>query len=591
LMRLNRNGQVENLELEIPTARGNVVPVSFSCTLMRDNQRKITGVLAVAHDMRHTRSLIDGLRAARKRFEELLEFAPEAMVLTGSDGRIVFVNSQAEKLFGYLREELANQLVEMLFPERLRGEFRTGEVLEIEEAGGSFNRIAVGSHAEFMGLDNEGREFPIEIIQRQIQADEGQLTMSIIRDISARKRIEQERADMLAREREARRLAEEASRVKDDFLTTVSHELRAPLTAVLGWTKLLRGGQVDRATAEHALLTIERNVKSQAHLIGDLLDASRIATGKLRLEKRPLELIALIESSVDALRPSVEANQLRLQMVLEPWVGPFSGDPERIKQVIWNLLSNAVKFTPPGGLIEVRLEKLDQKALLIVSDTGQGIDPEFLPNIFDRFRQEDSSTNRTAGGLGLGLAIVKYIVEAHGGAIYAYSAGIGRGADFMITMPLAASTGGADLWSVVAEPSADKRPGGLHGVRVLVVDDERDTREVLGVMLNRYGAEVRAAASAAQGLATLRSWLPDALVSDIGMPIEDGNQLIAQVRELPAGEGGDTPAIALTAFAGTQDREDALSSGFQVHVAKPVEPAELARLIARLVGRNEADIK
>jgi PAS domain S-box-containing protein len=407
-----------------------------------------------------------------------------------------------------------------------------------------------------------------------------------------RKRAEDERTMLLTREHDARMAAEDASRLKDDFLAMISHELRAPLTAILGWAQMLRSGTLDRASAERALTTIERNAKSQAHLVGDLLDASRIATGKLSLESKPVELMSVVDAAVDAVRPSVEAKSLRMQIVMEPWVGPFNGDPERLKQVVWNLLSNAIKFTPAGGLIEVRLERLEQKALLIVSDTGQGIDPEFLPHIFDRFRQADSSTKRQQGGLGLGLAIVKHIVELHGGAIYAYSRGEGQGSDFMITLPLAVQTVESkegELWPE-SLPESVTRSGNLRGVKVLVVDDERDTREVLSVMLNRYGTEVRSAGSVREALEVLSVWKPDLVVSDIGMPDEDGYVMIRKLRALPADQGGELPAVALTAFASPADREKALASGFQRHLAKPVEPVELAKIVARVLGRSEEGI-
>ena len=411
-----------------------------------------------------------------------------------------------------------------------------------------------------------------------------------------RKRGEDERIALLEREQQARRDAEDASRLKDDFLAMVSHELRAPLTAILGWAQMLRSGTLEKASAEKALLTIERNAKSQAHLVGDLLDASRLATGKLRLDKRPLELMQLIESAIDAVRPSVEAKQLRMQIVMEPWVGPFEGDPERMKQIVWNLLSNAVKFTPPNGLIEVRLEKLENKALLIVSDTGQGIEPEFLPYVFDRFRQADSSTKRQQGGLGLGLAIVKHLVEMHGGAIYAYSGGKGQGADFMITLPLSEPTEASDAQSAAAmfasgSLALNKPAGSLRDARILVVDDERDTREILSVMLSRYGAEVRMAGSVAEGFEMFKEWRPDLLVSDIGMPVEDGYVMIGNVRGLNAEAGGATPCIALTAFASSQDRARAMEAGFNVHLSKPVEPVELARVVARTLGRSEEGIE
>jgi signal transduction histidine kinase/CheY-like chemotaxis protein len=409
-----------------------------------------------------------------------------------------------------------------------------------------------------------------------------------------RRWIEEQRAAFLEREQAARRLAEDASRLKDDFLAMISHELRAPLTAILGWAQMLRSGALDRASAERALLTIERNAKSQAHLVGDLLDASRIATGKLTLENRPVELMSIVEAAVDAVRPSVEAKSLRMQIVLEPWVGPFNGDQERLRQVVWNLLSNAIKFTPQGGLIEVRLERLEGKALLIVSDTGQGIDPEYLPYVFDRFSQMDSTSKRRQGGLGLGLAIVKHIVELHGGAIYAYSRGEGQGSDFMITLPLATQVvegEASELWAPRPDDEgAQTRAGKLGGVRVLVVDDEHDTREILSVMLTRYGAELRTAGSAAEAMEVFGQWRPDVLVSDIGMPVEDGYVLIKKIRALPPENGADVPAIALTAYASAQDKKTALAAGFQRHLAKPVEPVALAKNVALILGRSDEGI-
>jgi PAS domain S-box-containing protein len=409
-----------------------------------------------------------------------------------------------------------------------------------------------------------------------------------------RRWIEEQRAAFLEREQAARRLAEDASRLKDDFLAMISHELRAPLTAILGWAQMLRSGALDRASAERALMTIERNAKSQAHLVGDLLDASRIATGKLTLENRPVELMSIVEAAVDAVRPSVEAKSLRMQIVLEPWVGPFNGDQERLRQVVWNLLSNAIKFTPQGGLIEVRLERLEGKALLIVSDTGQGIDPEYLPYVFDRFSQMDSTSKRRQGGLGLGLAIVKHIVELHGGAIYAYSRGEGQGSDFMITLPLATQIvegEASELWAARPDDEATQtRAGKLGGVRVLVVDDEHDTREILSVILTRYGAEIRTAGSAAEAMEVFGQWRPDVLVSDIGMPVEDGYVLIKKIRALPPENGADVPAIALTAYASAQDKRNALAAGFQRHLAKPVEPVALAKNVALILGRSDEGI-
>jgi signal transduction histidine kinase/CheY-like chemotaxis protein len=451
-----------------------------------------------------------------------------------------------------------------------------------------------------MGRHKDGWDVPVEVSFSEFVKDGRQSFTGIVRDITERRksevereRIEEERAELLSREQEARHVAEDANRLKDDFLAMISHELRAPLTAILGWAQMLRSGTLDRASVDRALLTIERNAKTQAHLVGDLLDASRIATGKLNLEIRPVELMSIVEAAVDAVRPMVEAKDLRMQIVLEPWVGPFNGDVERLKQIVWNLLSNAIKFTPPGGLIEVRLERLENKALLIVSDTGQGIDPEFLPRIFDRFRQGDSSSRRQQGGLGLGLAIIKHLVELHGGAIYAYSRGIGQGSDFMITLPLGAQQGDVEaggLWPIRPEKQPDTRASSLRGAKVLVVDDDHDTREILSVMLTRYGPEVRAASSAAEAMEVFSQWKPDVLVSDIGMPIEDGYALIAKVRALSEEEGGEVPAIALTAFAGVSDKEAALAAGFQQHLSKPVEPVQLAKVVARTLGRSDEGI-
>jgi len=423
------------------------------------------------------------------------------------------------------------------------------------------------------------------------------LASAIARGVEQR-RVDEALAQLLACEREARLAAEEASRLKDDFLAMISHDLRAPLTSILGWTRMLRAGGLDEASIARALHTIEKSVTTQARLIEDLLDASRIAAGKLQIEIKPVDLMSIIETVVDTVRPLIEEKRLKLQMVLEPWVGPFNGDQERLKQVVWNLLTNAIKFTPPEGMIEIRLERLEDKALLIVSDTGQGISPELLPHIFDQFHQADIlSTRKYAGvagenGLGLGLAIVKRLVELHDGAIYPYSRGAGQGSDFMITLPLAtAQQAGLETFQRYIQSGASgAASSALGGVRVLVVDDEYDTREVLGAMLTRYGAEVRAAESAVEAIQILIEWRPDALVSDIGLPGEDGYDLIGRVRALPAERGGAVPAIALTAYANNQDRQRALSNGFQSHLAKPIEPIELARVVAQAAGRDEKTI-
>jgi signal transduction histidine kinase/CheY-like chemotaxis protein len=388
--------------------------------------------------------------------------------------------------------------------------------------------------------------------------------------------------------------AQEASRAKDEFLAVVSHELRTPLNAILGWSRMLRASKLDEATHERALETIERNAKAQSQLINDLLDVSRIISGKLRLELRPIDLGSVIKTALQTARPSVDAKDLRLEVMLDPGAGLVSGDPDRLQQVVWNLLSNAVRFTPRGGRVQVRLERINSHVEMIVSDTGVGISPEFLPFVFDRFRQADSSYTRKHGGLGLGLAIVRHLIEMHGGTVHVYSAGEGQGTTFTVKVPLMIVEDPARFQSETAERRHSAAGYNapfeiapiLNGLRVLVVDDEPDARELLTTVLEKHDAAVTAVASVAEALDVFERLKPDALVSDIEMPNEDGYSLIRKVRSMKTELGGRIPAIALTAHARVEDRLRALSAGYQSHVAKPVEPAELIAVIASLVGRS-----
>jgi PAS domain S-box-containing protein len=387
------------------------------------------------------------------------------------------------------------------------------------------------------------------------------------------------------------REAREASRLKDEFLATVSHELRTPLTAILGWTHMLRSGQFKGQSAVSAFETIERNARAQAQLIDDLLDVSRIITGKLRIDVRPLDPNSFIEAAIEAVRPAAEAKGVRVQKVMDTGMVSVSGDPVRLQQVVWNLLSNAIKFTPRDGRVQVRLERVNSHVEIAVSDTGQGIPSEFLPHVFDRFRQADGATTRRHGGMGLGLAIVRHIVELHGGTVRAESMGEGLGATFTVLLPVAPVYAAAAPEERV-HPAARETlpafecPDRLDGLRVLVVDDETDTLEMLRVGIGQCGAEVSVAASAAEALSEIRKSPPDVLISDIGMPEEDGYVLIRKVRDLRAEEGGNVPAIALTAYARTEDRLQALRAGYQMHVTKPVELTELAAVVASLVKRG-----
>ena len=417
-------------------------------------------------------------------------------------------------------------------------------------------------------------------------------------EVAERKQAEEERARLLIREQAARAEAERANRTKDEFLATLSHELRTPLTAILGWTHLIRGGNLDDSMLGRALETIERNAKSQSQLIDDLLDVSRIITGKLALDFHPVELSAIIEATIDTVRPMAEAKSIRVEPQLKTSHCLVSGDPARLQQVIWNLFSNAVKFTPEGGHVEVGLMCDERHVELEVTDTGQGISQEFLPYIFDRFRQADGTTTRKHGGLGLGLAIVRHLVELHGGTIRAESDGDGQGATFTLSLPLAQTAGatngsGAPMVETAdaveaEEPRSLARSTMLKGLRILIVDDEEDTRELVQEVLGRQGAEVRTSSSVAEALRTLAGWQADLLVSDIGMPREDGYELIRRVRKLDALHQGQIPAVALTAYAGAEDSKRALAAGFQMHLAKPVDPQALIEMLARIAGRETA---
>jgi signal transduction histidine kinase/integral membrane sensor domain MASE1/ActR/RegA family two-component response regulator len=396
-----------------------------------------------------------------------------------------------------------------------------------------------------------------------------------------RKGVEEERERLFVGERAARNEAEQANRLKDEFLATLSHELRTPLTAMLGWLSMLRGGRLDDQTTGHALETVERNAKAQAQLIEDLVDVSRIAGGKMKLEVQPVDLTSLITASVDVVLPAANARGVLIEVSTDLAVGSVAGDPARLQQVIWNLLSNAVKFTPRDGYVYVSLRQVESFAEVEVRDTGIGIDRDFLPSVFERFRQAESPVTRAHRGLGLGLAIVRHLTELHGGTVTAHSDGEGRGSSFKIRIPLMTSR------TVVASGTVAKqmRPSNrvLHGLRVLLVEDEPDARELLLLTLQVSGATVEAAESAQIALTNLQSFKPDVLVSDVGLPFESGYDLIRQVRALPS-DVSAVPAVALTAFASEKDRELALEAGFQIHLAKPVEPQYLVEIIQQLVN-------
>ncbi|MET0623818.1 MAG: ATP-binding protein, partial [Pyrinomonadaceae bacterium] len=452
---------------------------------------------------------------------------------------------------------------------------RSGEVL-----GGLFF-----GHPE-PGVFTERHERMVEGLAAQAA-----VTMDNARLYEAAKRA---RAEAEASAAENERLyteAREANRLKDEFLATVSHELRTPLTAILGWAHMLRTGQVAGDSAGGAFETIERNARAQSQLIDDLLDVSRAITGKLRLDVRPVDPNSFIEAAVEAVRPAAEAKGVRVQKVMDTGLVSVSGDPVRLQQIVWNLLSNAIKFTPRGGRVQVRMERVNSHIEVAVVDTGAGIAPEFLPHVFDRFRQADQRTTRRHGGLGLGLAIVRHLVELHGGSVRAESEGEGRGSTFTVMLPVAPVYANDPAQERVHPAARDTLPAfecpdRLDGLRVLVVDDEPDTREMLKAGLEHCGANVTTVGSAAEAFALIVGEPPHVIISDIGMPEEDGYDLIRKVRKLPAEGGGRVPAIALTAYARAEDRMQALRAGYQMHVPKPVELVELAAVAASLARRD-----
>jgi len=420
------------------------------------------------------------------------------------------------------------------------------------------------------------------------------LNSELRNEVDERKRIElalRESEDklnvLLTSEREARGDAERANRIKDEFLSTVSHELRTPLNAILGYAQLLQHGK-SLGDDREGLAVIERNAKVQAQIIEDLLDMSRIISGKVRLDAKTVDISQIVAAAIATVQPAADAKAIRLHSVLDPNAGPVLGDSGRLQQVVWNLLTNAVKFTPKQGRVQVALKRINSHVEIHVSDTGQGIDPEFLPYVFDRFRQADSSTSRTHSGLGLGLSIVKQLVELHGGTVAAFSPGADQGATFVVCLPVQiAHADPQHLKLNIPTPSVatNTRPD-LAGVKVLVVDDEPDSREFVRRLLTEYHVEVTTAGSAEEALQFVRQATPDVLLSDIGMPLSDGYELMRMIRALPNDAGGRLPAAALTALARSEDRTRAMLAGYQAYVTKPVDVDELIAVVATLAGRT-----
>jgi PAS domain S-box-containing protein len=529
-------------------------------------------------------NLRDDEKALTGWLQAIIESADDAIISKTLDGILTSWNKAAEHIFGYTSEEAVGQSVLMLIPDSLRDEetmiltkIRAGEKVE---------------HYETKRRAKDGRLVNVSLTVSPIRGADGTIigASKILRDITRQKQIEDERDALLTREKEAREQAEIASRAKDEFLGLLSHELRTPLNSILGWTRILSAHNLDPEAAASALETIDRNAKLQARLIDDMLDVSRIISGKLRLDAQPVDLTSVINAAVETVRPAAEAKRIHLNVALDFGTGTVLGDPVRLQQIVWNLVSNAVKFVPREGSVRVSLRRVNSHVEVSVLDNGPGIEDDFLPYVFDRFRQADSAANKKYSGLGLGLSIVRHLTELHGGTVEATNGGDGEGALFIVRLPvmalsrsieqIVASAGGDE--STTANLSFDKPPD-LSGVKILAVDDELDARMLLEAMFKQCGADIVTCSSASEALAMLDEYAPDVLVSDIGLPGEDGYSLIKKIRAAEVATGKRIPAVALTAFARTEDRFQALAAGFNMHVPKPVEPAELALVISTLV--------
>jgi PAS domain S-box-containing protein len=552
---------------------GSLFPIALTVSPILDDQGTIVGASKIARD------ISDQVRGsiAVRRLAAVVESSDDAIVTKDLNSVITSWNPAATRMFGYSEFEAIGKSVRILIPDELQGE--EDVVLGKIRAG---ERV---DHYETVRQRKDGSRLNISLTVSPIRDGNGTIVgaSKIARDITDRTRLAEENARLYD-------IARDANRMKDDFLAVLSHELRTPLNAIVGYSRLLRGGVLSAEKAARGLETLERNATWLSQIIEDVLDVSRIVSGKIRLDVQPVELPVIIDNAVATVHPAADSKNLRLQTVIDPRVAPVSGDPDRLQQVVWNLLSNAVKFTPRGGRIQVRLERVNSHVEITVSDTGAGISEEFLPYVFERFRQAEAGTTRKTGGLGLGLAIVRHIVEMHGGTVQATSAGPDKGATFRVKLPV-----------MIVHPHPTEPPrhhpaserlapltelGDLTGLRVVAVDDDQDALTLLRVVLESAGADVTTVGSPFDAVATIERTKPHVVVLDIGMPDMDGFEVIARIRASADPLVRSVPAAALTAFARSEDRTKALRSGFEMHLAKPVDPGELVASVATLARRS-----
>jgi PAS domain S-box-containing protein len=555
--------------------------------------KTLVGFAKVTRDLTERREHEERLRHSEERFRLLVEGVSEyAIFMLDVNGFVTTWNNGAARIKGYGAEEIIGQHFSRFYPEDAVESGWPEHELRVAAAEGRFVD-------EGWRVRKDGSRFWAHVTITALRDEVGRLRgfAKLTRDLTERKRTEAleasgaERETLLEAERNARMLAQRSARIKDEFLATLSHELRTPLNAILGWTQLLRSrGVSEPAELDRAMEIIERNARAQVRLIDDLLDLSRIMSGRFRLDVQQISLGDIARSALDSIEPAARTKGVRLESILDPKSVIVSGDPARLQQVFWNLLSNAVKFTPKGGKIQVVLQRVNSHIEFSITDTGIGIPAHFLPHVFERFAQKDSSTHREYGGLGLGLAICKQLVDLHGGSIQAKSMGEGEGATFVVTLPLVIlgkeSASASRVHPTAAEPSVDMVPvPRLDGVRALVVDDEADALELVQRVLKNQGAVVTTVASGEAALRLLESSTPDVLISDIGMPAMDGYQFMRRMRAAEPRQRR-IPALALTAFARPDDRKHAILAGYQAHLAKPFDMAELAIVVAGLVGRT-----
>lgn len=563
---------------------GNIRWVAGRAQLFVDERGNPVRMIGITIDITDRKLVEDALAESEMRFRHMADSAPVLIWASGEDRKCTFFNQNWLRFTGReMEEELGDGWLDSVHPE-------DRDVVFENYTSAFKSRVAFDGEFRLRRADGEFRWVLNHGVPRSLSEGGFAGYIGSCIDITERREAEADREELLERERDARAIAEMASHTKDEFLAMVSHELRAPLNAILGWARILHTKSVGPETLTQAIETIERSARMQSNIIDDLLDTARITSGKLRLEVRPIDIAAVVDAAVDVVRPAADAKGIQLLRVFDPELDVITGDADRLQQVMWNLLSNAVRFTPNGGQVVVRLERVDPVVRIQVSDTGKGIAPEFLPQAFNRFDQADRSSTRRHGGLGLGLSLARYLVEAHGGTIVAESEGEGLGSTFTVCLPLRAVRGPVvpeahDLPGVVMSAI----PHDLGGLRILVVDDEADARDLLTTLLSGYGAIVVTAASAADAFGSFTAATDgdrfDIVVSDIGLPDEDGYSLIRRIRALEPEDGGTVPAVALTAYGRTVDRVKALSAGFQMHVPKPVEPIELAMVIDTLTRR------